>query len=103
MRTEFQGAFRARVIRLIEIALGVGLSVALPAFGQTDNTPPRPPVPALVGIDNSSTPPESGATPEVDNDRMMVPPPVSGQTYPIVLGSQEKSNYLSGGLSFTTA
>jgi hypothetical protein len=34
---------------------------------------------------------------------MMTPPPVSGQSYPIVLTSQERSNYLRGGLAFTSA
>ena len=34
---------------------------------------------------------------------MLTPPPVSGQSYPTAPISQEKSNYLRGGLSFTTA
>ncbi|MGA2376960.1 MAG: hypothetical protein ABSF72_15685, partial [Candidatus Sulfotelmatobacter sp.] len=35
--------------------------------------------------------------------RMLTPPPVSGQSYPIALTSQERSNYLRGGLAFTSA
>ena len=38
-----------------------------------------------------------------NDDRMQTPPPVSGQSYPISLTSQERSNYLRGGLSFTSA
>jgi hypothetical protein len=37
------------------------------------------------------------------DDRMLTPPPVSGQTYPTAPLSQEKTNYLRGGLSFTSA
>ena len=35
--------------------------------------------------------------------RMMMPPPVSGQSFPTTVGSQERSNYLSGGMAFTAA
>jgi hypothetical protein len=34
---------------------------------------------------------------------MLTPPPVSGQTYPTTGTSQERSNFLRGGLAFTTA
>lgn len=101
MKIELFGIVR-KAIRLTEIALGLGLFIAVPVFGQTENTP-KPPVPALVGTDNSSAPAQDSAPPDVSEDRMMTPPPVSGQTYPIALGSQEKSNYLRGGLSFTSA
>jgi len=86
------------VILLTEIALGLGLSVAPPAFCQTDV--PQPPVPALVGIDNSSTPAPSN-NPDINDDRMMTPPPVSGQAYSTTLASEDRSNYLRAGLSFT--
>lgn len=36
-------------------------------------------------------------------DQMMTPPPVAGQAYPVAPVSQERSNYLRGGLTFTTA
>jgi len=70
-----------------------------PAWGQEDNTPPRQPVPALAGttlagIDNSV---------EINDERMTTPPAVSGLAYPIALTSQERSNFLRGGLSFTSA
>ena len=34
---------------------------------------------------------------------MMTPPPVSGQSYPVAPTSQERSNYLRGGVTFSTA
>lgn len=37
------------------------------------------------------------------NDRMLVPPPVSGQTYPTAFSSEERANYLRGGVTFNTA
>jgi hypothetical protein len=52
-------------------------------------------------------PPEPAATgnPDADNNgsRMLTPPPVSGQVYPAAPASEERSNYLRGGLGFTTA
>jgi hypothetical protein len=36
-------------------------------------------------------------------DRMLTPPPVSGQAYPLSLASEERANYLRGGVTFTTA
>jgi hypothetical protein len=35
-------------------------------------------------------------------DRMLTPPPVSGQAYPVALGSEERANYLRYGLSFSS-
>jgi hypothetical protein len=69
----------------------VGL-LALPAatlWSQVDNTPAAP-VPAVVG-------------PESTSDQMRTPPPVSGQSYPTLVTSEERSNYLRGGLAFTSA
>jgi hypothetical protein len=37
------------------------------------------------------------------DDRMLAPPPVSGSNYPVVLTSEERSNYLRGGVIFNTA
>lgn len=36
-------------------------------------------------------------------DRMLTPPVVSGELYPVAPESQERSNYLRGGVAFTTA
>lgn len=38
-----------------------------------------------------------------ENDRMTTPPPVSGLAYPVLVGDQERSNYVRGGLAFTGA
>jgi len=38
-----------------------------------------------------------------ETDRMSTPPPVSGLAYPVLVGDQERSNYLRGGLAFTSA
>src|SRR5579872_4606135 len=82
--------------------LGMSLPVGMPIWAQTENPPAQPPVPAMVGVDNSSAPAES-YNPNTSSDRMVTPPPVSGQTYPVALTSEERSNYLRGGLSFTSA
>lgn len=52
------------------------------------------PVPALGGADTST---------DTIDDRMVTPPPVSGQNFPIALTSQERSNYVRGGLAFMSA
>ncbi len=51
-----------------------------------------------------------GVNPDADlvnrpntEDRMLTPPVVSGQAYPVAPESQERSNYLRGGVVFTTA
>jgi hypothetical protein len=92
---------RAGLIRPAVLA-GLSLLVGVPVWAQTDNPPAQPPVPAMVGVDNSSAPPDT-YSPDTSGDRMITPPPVSGQTYPVALSSEERSNYLRGGLSFTTA
>ncbi|MGA8213715.1 MAG: hypothetical protein WB799_08975 [Candidatus Sulfotelmatobacter sp.] len=38
-----------------------------------------------------------------DADRMLTPPPVSGGAYPISFTSEERANYLRGGVTFNTA
>lgn len=49
---------------------------------------------------------EPAATGPISQDedlRMMLPPPVSNAPYPRVTGSEERSNYLRGGIGFDTA
>jgi hypothetical protein len=92
---------RAALIRSVLLA-GLSLLVGVSVLAQTDNPPAQPPVPVMVGVDNSSAPADT-YNPDTSGDRMMTPPPVSGQTYPVALSSEERSNYLRGGLSFTTA
>ena len=45
----------------------------------------------------------SGGGGGLGDSRMMTPPPVGGGSYPGVVGSEERSNYLSAGLVFTGA
>jgi hypothetical protein len=89
------------------ICLGLVLQGSLllagaPAWSQDEQRPV--PVPAATGpASNASA--DSDASTSVDDSsaRMLTPPPVSGQSYPIILTSQERSNYLRGGLAFTSA
>ena len=66
---------------------------AIPAWAQVNDAPAQP-VPAMAGMDTTAN---------QNDDRMQPPPPVSGQSYPISLTSQERSNYLRGGVAFTSA
>jgi hypothetical protein len=75
----------------IKIPYRVGLALLLlaaPLWSQVDTTVPAP---AVTGLTNGS------------EDRMLTPPPVSGQSYPVALASEERSNYLRGGLAFSAA
>ena len=83
----------------------LGLSVVIAArtaWSQTESNTSQQPVPAMIGVNNSATPADT-YTPDTSGDRMTTPPPVSGQTYPIAATSEERANYLRGGLSFTGA
>lgn len=70
---------------LTRVCLSIALLVALPALSQV--------VPAATGD-----------APAADNDTpMRTPPPVSGEAYPTLTGSEARSNYLRGGITFETA
>src|SRR6267143_2147116 len=72
-------------MRLFEhICAGLLLLPATFIWSQVDNTTGN------VGTDSNDS-------------RMLTPPPVSGQSYPTLATSEERSNYLRGGLSFTSA
>jgi hypothetical protein len=83
-----------------QIAFALILWATVPLWSQEETTQPQQPVPAMVGADTSAVPAE---TYNPSEDRMITPPPVSGQAYPIALGSQERSNYLRAGVFFTGA
>ena len=72
-----------------QVCIGLLLLPAATLWSQVDNTPAAP-VPALVG-------------PESTSDQMLTPPPVSGQSFPTSSTSEERSNYLRGGMAFTSA
>lgn len=86
-------------MRFEVISLGMSLLIAVPLWAQTDSTPSQQPVPALVGVDNSATLAENEN--QENDDRMQTPPPVSGEPYSTL--PSERSNYVRGGLSFSSA
>ncbi len=75
-----------------QICVGLLLLPAASLWSQVDNAPKQP-VPAYGAADSS----------DASDDRMSAPPPVSGQAYPTALSSEERSNYLRGGVAFTAA
>ena len=44
-----------------------------------------------------------GSTTTEDDSRMTIPPSVSGEAYPTTGTSEERSNFLAGGVTFITA
>src|ERR1700722_8747350 len=82
--------------------LGPALLVAMPLGCRR---PFGPPGPTMAPPANPAASPDAGSDTATVNsgDRMVTPPPVSGQSYPTSSLSQERSNYLRGGLLFTTA
>src|SRR5580700_2457478 len=78
-----------------KICAGLLLLPCSSLWSQADN-PSTQPVPAY-GADT----PVSSA--DVSDSRMLTPPPVSGQSYPSSFSGGERSNYLRGGLAFTSA
>ncbi len=70
-------------------------SLSSSLWAQTDSAS-RQPVTSMSSADNSQSE-------DVSDDRMQAPPPVSGQAYPAILSSQERSNYIRGGVVFTGA
>jgi len=70
----------------IRACLTLALLVAAPLWAQTDTNT------------NGNEP----ASPLID-ETMLTPPPVSGQSFPTALGSEERSNYLRYGVSFNSA
>lgn len=77
-------------MKLLEhICLGLLLLPAAPLWSQANNTS----TPSALDV----------LGPASTDDQMKTPPPVSGQSYPTQVTSEERSNYLRGGLAFTTA
>src|SRR6202142_289410 len=69
---------------LTRLCLTLALLIGAPLWAQTDSNGNEP------------------AAPLIDTT-MLTPPPVSGQSYPTALGSEERSNFLRYGLSFNSA
>jgi hypothetical protein len=79
--------------RFEQICLGLMLSAAVvPLWSQVDNSQTQPV--AAYG---------TGSGTENTDSQMMAPPPVSGQSYPQMPTSQERSNYLQAGVTFSAA
>ena len=85
------------------MGFGFSLLITMPIWCQTQNEPQREPVLALAGVINNTTPDNNINDTSHPSDRMLTPPPVSGQIYSTVPTSAERSNYLRYGLLFTTA
>jgi len=84
--------------------LGPALLVAMPMWGQqTAGAPDQTTVPPANSAANPDAGSDIGPVNSNSEDRMVTPPLVSGQSYPTASVSQERSNYLRGGLVFTTA
>jgi hypothetical protein len=67
------------------VYLGLVLLAATPAWSQVGSIP----------FEMATTP--------IEETRMLTPPPVSGQTYPTIVGSEMRSNYLGAGVVLNTA
>src|SRR5580658_4924428 len=90
-------------MKLLEtISVGLVLLATAPLWSQDEQRPV--PVPAAIGpASNASADSDASTSVDDSSGRMLTPPPVSGQSYPVILTSQERSNYLRGGLAFTSA
>jgi hypothetical protein len=69
----------------IKVCLSVAMFMVVPAWSQV--------APSATG---------GGPSSDLDN-RMLQPPPVSGETYPTTFGSEGRSNYLTAGITLDTA
>ena len=66
------------------LCLSLALLIVAPLWAQTDSNGNEPAAP-------------------LTDTTMLTPPPVSGQSYPTALGSEERSNFLRYGLSFNSS
>lgn len=103
MKMKCSEQIRMRPILLKLFAFGLSTLTTVFVWSQTDEATRREPVPALVGADSSATASVDTTETSHPSDRMLTPPPVSGQVYPTEPLSEERSNYLRYGLSFTSA
>src|ERR1035441_211417 len=78
-----------------QICVGLLLLPAASLWSQVDSTSTQP------AMANSADNPTNSS--DNNDSRMLTPPPVSGQEYPSSVSSGERSNYLRGGLAFTSA
>jgi hypothetical protein len=82
------------------VGLGLILMASMPVWSQDDKAAvPAPAASAPLFSGSMSDDSGSGS----GEDGMLTPPPVSGQSYPVSFTSEERANYLRGGVTFNTA
>jgi len=79
----------------LKICVGLILLTNACLWSQVDTNLPQP-----AAVDNEGNPTNN---PDNNDNRMVTPPPVSGQEYPTAFAAAERSNYVTGGLAFTGA
>jgi hypothetical protein len=88
--------------------LGLLLMASVPAWPQPawpQDDKPSVPAPA-VSAPILSAPMDgdnSNGNNSASENRMLTPPPVSGESYPVAFTSEERANYLRAGVTFSTA
>jgi hypothetical protein len=83
------------------VGFGVLLLLArVPAWAQ-QSSPAASGLQISASVSNGNT--NNGDSINNDEPPMLTPPVVSGQSYPVATASQERSNYLRGGVTFATA
>jgi hypothetical protein len=86
---------------LRKIGFGIVLAAGVPLWSQVSPTSETS-VPPTTNTPVTPTP-DTTPAPAVTEDRMQTPPPASGAAYPTTYTAEQRSNYLRGGLTFTTA
>lgn len=89
-------------MKSFNIYLAVLIAVSAPPLWSQSDNPSTQSVPTTTGQDVAQDQTQN-QNQNQNNDTMLTPPVVSGQTYPTEPASQERSNYLRGGMSFTSA
>jgi hypothetical protein len=93
-------------IRILD-SFGLGCVLLVGALGLTQDAftqdAPSVPVPPVTGTAGSAAVAGDSAADMSDANHMQTPPPVSGTTYPVSFTSEERANYLRGGVTFTSA
>jgi hypothetical protein len=80
------------------VSLGLVLFAGAAAWSQQQPADRTAPAPAVNGAVS-----DTAVYGDNDSGRMLTPPPVSGEAFPLFYGSEEEANYLRGGVTFNTA
>jgi hypothetical protein len=90
-----------RIFNSMWMRIGLVLLASVSAWSQQQQQEvdkPTVPVPAVSGPLLAAP-----MNNDIGEDRMLTPPPVSGGSYPISQTSEERANFLRGGVTFNTA